>query len=436
MKACSPRLLSAILVTLLSAAVSRAGTASGTVLNRTTGKPAANVELSLVDLQAGMAEVATAKSDAQGHFTFNNDGIGRGPMLVRAVYQGVTFNTALPPGRPSADVDVYEVSKDQKLLTIASHIVIFQPQGEKLIGAEENVIQNTSQPQQAFFRSEGDFEFAIPEKATLQQISTVSSTGMSVQQAPIDKGKGRNAIAYAFRPGETSIRLSYEIAYPGSATSVKLTAVYPGVKMLVVAPPGVTITGDGLTQAGQEQGMMLYAHQPLDAKAGFTVSVSGVGAPQAADAGAETSAGAGGPQGRGMPQEGNSRTQGPDVQAVPGRLNDLKWPLLIGFGALFALAAILLSRKQVVVAHVPAEEHDAPVTATSRKKSPKPQAAPAPDAAASVAAVNAQVNSSLDSLKDQVFRLELRKQAGTISDAEYASEKERVEKLLRDLVRG
>jgi hypothetical protein len=137
-----------------------------------------------------------------------------------------------------------------------------------------------------------------------------------------------------------------------------------------------------------------------------------------------------------MPQEGNSRTQGPDVQAVPGRLNDLKWPLLIGFGALFALAAILLSRKQVVVAHVPAEEHDPPLTAAPAKKSAKAKAALAPDAAASVAAVNAQVSASLDSLKDQVFRLELRKQAGTISDEEYAREKVRVEKLLRDLVRG
>jgi hypothetical protein len=56
--------------------------------------------------------------------------------------------------------------------------------------------------------------------------------------------------------------------------------------------------------------------------------------------------------------------------------------------------------------------------------------------AASVASVNAQVNSSLDTLKDEVFRLELRKQAGTISDEDYAREKTRVEKLLRDLVRG
>jgi len=50
--------------------------------------------------------------------------------------------------------------------------------------------------------------------------------------------------------------------------------------------------------------------------------------------------------------------------------------------------------------------------------------------------VNAQVNANLESLKEDVFRLELRKQAGTISDEDYAREKARVEKLLRDLVRG
>jgi hypothetical protein len=50
--------------------------------------------------------------------------------------------------------------------------------------------------------------------------------------------------------------------------------------------------------------------------------------------------------------------------------------------------------------------------------------------------VDAAVGSSLDSLKDQIFRLELRRQAGTISEEEYAQERARAEKVLRDLVRG
>ena len=46
------------------------------------------------------------------------------------------------------------------------------------------------------------------------------------------------------------------------------------------------------------------------------------------------------------------------------------------------------------------------------------------------------MNSNLDSLKDTLLRIELRRQAGTISDEEYARERGRAEQLLRDLVQG
>lgn len=437
MKALWPRLL-LLTFTGLFAAATYAGTLSGTVINRTTGKPTPNVDLTLLSPTQGMREVGSSKSDAQGRFTVTNDAIGMAPILIRATFHDVSYNTFAPPGRPEIEVEIYELSKDPMTVTVASHIVIFQPGSDKLIGAEEYVIQNNSQPPQAYFRSDGNFEFAIPEQGKLQQISTVTSTGMPVQQASIDKGKGLYAIAFPFRPGETSIRLSYELPYSGNAANMKLTAIYPGVKTLVVVPPGVTITGEGLTAAGQEQGMLLYAHQPLAAKASFTVNLSGVAAPQSAEAGASDAQGQGG-----MPQEGNSRTQTQDVQAVPGRLSEFKWPLLILLLAGFGGLAILLSRKQVVVVQGLAEDQEVPAPAVNTKKSAKAKPAPAPPpssapavGAASIAAVNALVSSSLDSLKDEVFRLELRKQAGTISDEEYAREKVRVEKLLRDLVRG
>ncbi len=429
-------------LTVFFASAAAAGTLSGTVINRTTGKPTPNIDLTLLSPTQGMRELGSAKSDAEGHFTVTNESIGMAPVLVRATYHDVSYNTFAPPGRPNVDVEIYELSKDIKTITVASHIVIFQPGNDKLIGAEEYVIQNTSQPPEAYFRTEGNFEFAIPPDAKLQQVATVNASGMSVQQASIDKGKGLIAIAYPFRPGETSIRLSYELPYPGNTANLKLTAIYPGVKTLVVVPPGVTVTGDGLTAAGQEQGMFLFAHEPLSAKASFNVKVSGVMTPQAAEAGGDSqTAGQGG-----MPQEGNSRTQTQDVQAVPGRLNDFKWPLFTLLLAGFAGLAILLGRKKVVFVPGFADEHDAPIPAPS-KKTAKSKSAPAAAAAiselatqpvltASVASISAQVNANLETLKDEVFRLELRKQAGTISDQDYAREKARVEKLLRDLVRG
>ncbi len=429
-----PRILFAILAGFLAVSAAYAGTVHGTVINRTTGKPAPDIPLTLLNPTAGMVEVGSSKSDAQGQFSVTSDAIGMGPILIRATYKDNSFNTFLPPGRPEVDVDIYETSKDAKSITADSHIVIFQPSGDKLIGAEEYHVQNSSNPPVAYFRSEGNFDFAIPDGATLQQVSTISSLGMSVPQASIDKGKGRYAIAYPFRPGETSIRLSYEIAYPGNAASVKLPATYGGLKMLVVAPPGVSVSGDGLKSAGQEQGMMVYTHEPLAAKASLLLQLSGIGNARAADAG--------GAQGQQGGQEGNSRTESENIQVVPGRLDDLKWPLMIGLAALFALGAVLLSRKQVVVAAGPAGElEDVPIA--PRKASAKvgkpvtaAGAAPTGDTASGVGEVNAQVSANLDALKETIFRLELRKQAGTISEEEYARERARVEKLLRDLVHG
>ena len=74
------------------------------------------------------------------------------------------------------------------------------------------------------------------------------------------------------------------------------------------------------------------------------------------------------------------------------------------------------------------------MTKSEESGDPNPAVAAAPSP--SLADVDAAVGVSLDSLKDQIFRLELRRQAGTISEEEYAQERARTEKVLRDLVRG
>ena len=73
-----------------------------------------------------------------------------------------------------------------------------------------------------------------------------------------------------------------------------------------------------------------------------------------------------------------------------------------------------------------------PLTAAAPPLAP----AAAPGAATSVATVEREVELSLDGLKDRLFRLELRRQAGTISEEDYARERNQTEQVLRELVRG
>jgi hypothetical protein len=416
-----------LLLSVFFAAAAQAGTLSGTVINRTTGKPEPNVALDLLSPTAGMSELATTKSDAQGHFSVTKDSIGMAPILIRATFHDVSFNTFAPPGRPNIDVEVFDISKDPKTISVPSHVIIFEPQDNKLVGAEEYDVQNSSQPPVAYFRPEGNFDFAIPANAAMGQVTTTATMGMSVAQASIDKGKGHFAIAYPFRPGQTNVRLSYQLPYTNNSASLALPATYPGTKMLVVVPPGVTVTGDGLVAAGQEQGMMVFTHDPLPAKGILAVNVSGT--PSAAPAGAD--------QGQPQPQEGNSR-QGQEVVAAPSRLDSLKWYIFAGLAALFAMGALLLSRKQIVVPAVDVDDEPASQKSPAANSIKSSQASAASTSAPSnlSAAVEQQVAQTMESLKEQIFRLELRRQAGTISEDDYTREKARIDQLLRNLVQG
>ena len=183
--------------------------------------------------------------------------------------------------------------------------------------------------------------------------------------------------------------------------------------------------------------MNLYSRGDVLAGTLVAVNVSGTAPPPGASAGAEP-----GPQGRDAQQSGGE-SAAVSIQQVPGRLDVLKWPLILGFVCVFGLLAILLARRPVVAVagSMPAGE-DAPAAKPKKSKaiatSALPEsAAPGPtNGPASVAEVDAAIGTSLDALKDRLFRLELRRQAGTISEAEYAQERARAEKVLRDLVRG
>ncbi len=405
----------------------QAGTVHGIVKNGTTGKAGAGIEVILIQLQGGMQPVANSKTDSQGQFTFEHPSLGAQPMLIRAVFHGVNFHQPVPPGKNEIEVEIFDPTQDPKTITVPTHIVILQPNGSNLIVGEEYSVQNNSNPKQAYFRADGNFNFAVPDKANLQQAAAWGPSGMPVVQATIDKTKNRYAIAFAFRPGENGVRYSYELPYAGSTATVKFPTVYPGAKLLVLAAPSVQVSGDGLEPGGQEQGMNIYGRESLPANTEFAVNVSGTAPPQNARGDSEAGSA---PQA----QQGGGPVAGPvTVEQIPGRLDVLKWPLIGGFLGLFALGAILLARRPVVAVAGGAPVGGANEAPVKPKKANIVATAPAP---AKLEELDAAVGVSLDSLKDQIFRLELRRQAGTISEAEYAQERARAEKVLRDLVRG
>ena len=88
---------STLAVGLLSCAFAQAAQVSGTVTDKTTGKPAAGDTVAMLDVQAGMGEVAHATTDAHGHYSMNEP--GPGPYLIRVTHQGAGYFHRRAAGR-------------------------------------------------------------------------------------------------------------------------------------------------------------------------------------------------------------------------------------------------------------------------------------------------------------------------------------------------
>jgi hypothetical protein len=413
------------LLLLISVAAAQAGTVTGVVHNGTnSNKIAPGVDVLLIQLQGGMSVVASTKTDADGRYHFDNPGIGQGPMLIRAVYRGVFFHQPLTPGTSNVDVTVYEPTTNPAAIQVPLRLLVFQPNGDKLMVGEEYSVQNNSSPPAAYFKQDGNFEFTIPQGAELDQVSTFGPSGMPVRQGTIDKGKGRYAISYAFQPGQNGVRISYIVPYAGNHAQFRESSTYDAQRVLLVIPPTMQVASAGFNAAGTEQGYNVFSKESMKVGNGFDVTVSGTAPPPSENSAASSS------------DQVNGRDSAPDttLETAPARLDDEKWILLGGLAAIFAVGVGLLLRKPVpgvVTATTPAAPKGRKAQRAAQAK-----AAPAAPAPPPVEKVKQEVNSNLDSLKDTLLRLELRRQAGTITDAEYALERGRAEQLLRDLVQG
>jgi hypothetical protein len=434
--------LASLLVCVLASSAF-AGTVSGTIRNGTTGKPAAGVDVILIQLQGTMQPVAQTKTDANGHYELSHPALGTGPMLIRAVYRGVNYHEPAMPGKSTVDVEVFEPTDNPSALKIEIHAAILQPSGNDLVVGEEFRVQNSTQPPVAYYRADGSFVFSLPEGAQLGDVSAVGTSGMPVIQQPVDKGKNEKAIFFPFRPGETDVRVSYKLPYAGNQAAIRFSSPYAVGQFGVFAPPTVQVSGEGLTMAGQDQGLNAYVRGAVPANTVVAVNVSGTAPPLPQNSGAPAPSGDDS-QNPSVNSRAESSNAAPvaSITAQPARLDSLKWVLIGGFASIFVLGVIYLWRQpQIAVSSAggtaspipgPALANPLPAPMVVAMHSPSPSAV----AAAAVPNLDREVRGSLDELKDVLFRLELRREAGTITQDDYTRERDRVQTVLRDLVKG
>ncbi|MGB0064052.1 MAG: carboxypeptidase regulatory-like domain-containing protein, partial [Terracidiphilus sp.] len=153
---------------MFAAALAQAATVTGTVTDKTTGKPAAGDPVVLVEPMTGMSEVGHATTDAAGHYSLNLPGAV--PYLVRVTHQGADYFIPAPQGGGTGDISVYDVAPKVDGVSIAEHVTGIESDNGQLRVVERYDLHNLSNPPRAQW-STHSFEVVLPDDAVLGDVS-------------------------------------------------------------------------------------------------------------------------------------------------------------------------------------------------------------------------------------------------------------------------
>ncbi len=427
----------AVAATLIFAsALARAASINGTVTDKTTNKPATGDTVVLLDVQAGMAEVAHAKTDAQGHYSLDEP--GPGPYLVRVTHQGAGYFIAAPQGGGNGDIPVYDVAAKVKGVYIEADVLEVETQNGQLSVNERYLVHNLSSPPVTQWSPKG-FEIVLPPDAEVNGAGAQRPGGLptSVNVTPTGE-KGHFIFNFPIQPDngdkDTMLQISYDLPYSAGQYTFHAQASLPTDDLAVLLPKSMTFTGG---VGGQFQSInddptvqtYLLKNEPVGKTVAFTVSGTG-NIPREAQNGQQQAA-------DNSAADGNGGQPGGGIGApidTPDPLSKYKWWILGGLGLLLAAAAAFLLRKPVGVPAMAAAGGGFAGPEVSPVAYPAPtRQAPmgAASAFAAQTAPEARNAALLNALKEELFALESEKIAGTLAPNEYDVTKAALETVLR-----
>jgi hypothetical protein len=351
---------------MLLSAMPALAAVDGVVVNQTTGKPAKEATVTLYKLgQAGPEALESVHTDGEGKFTIKQDASG-GPHNLQATFDGVTYAHVIRPGSPTSGIvlNVYAASKQPGEAKVAQHFFILQPsQGQMLI---TEVYTYKNEGKTAYNNTDnGTLKFYLPPAAKgVVKVQAKGPNGMPLEQLAQKTAKSDiYKVDFAIKPGETQFELSYMVPYesPGRFGSKDVAG---GSEIILVAPSGVTVKGDGVEFDRQEPRSQASIYRVK--KASFEIEVSGEMA--ASETGGDDNQSAGPALEQVMPKL-FSQVKGD--AGFFSKVLAVKWILLLAFSIL-GLGFALLYRQQAPVEaasapELPGRDRQATVAAPKEK---------------------------------------------------------------------
>lgn len=229
---------------------------AGVVLNGTTGRPQSGVEVTLMKLEQGMMPLGTTRANASGNFHFEQE-VADSPIMLRADFEGVTYNQMIPPGGRLGDVKVTVYASAKATAEAGApgqHVVVLEPSGREMIVNESFLFRNDSQPPVTYVDArQGALRFYLPPEAKgIVQVNAAGPGGMPLRETPQKTGQPDiYKVVFPIKPGDSRIDLVYLVPYQSPMEFI-IRNLHPGARTRIAAPSGVTVSGEGLESVGEE----------------------------------------------------------------------------------------------------------------------------------------------------------------------------------------
>jgi hypothetical protein len=259
------------------------GKISGQVMNGTTGSPVSNQKLQLLMPRGGMQQVATAVTDASGHFTIAaNDLATDSFYLLQATYQGVNYHAPVKfddRGQAQADITVFDATRTAPPVRIQSARIILNAEGDKVHVQEMFAIRNSADPPRSYVNSGGTFFIHLAKTTSDPTAAVAGLMNMPLPEAMNPgKGPGDFSIQYPLKPGLTVMMVAYDTDYASNKLNFADSVAYPiDTAELLVSPSNLSLDSALFKAAGAdaESGSQKYVAENVPPNAELTASVSG-----------------------------------------------------------------------------------------------------------------------------------------------------------------
>ena len=271
------------LILQLLVGLSFAGDLRINIINGTKNESGNADRVALIDLTAGMAEIASA-SNVVKSTTFSDVASGaQSQYLVRATLSGVNYSAMFVPTAGvtawETSLTVYESSDIIRDVKVSVPFFVIYGFEDRLYIQKRIVLENASSPPVTFSAIPGLAKVHLPKNILELENLTFKSGTMPVRTAPIDTESGQ-VLPNPIKPGLSEIDMAYYTPYDPNGTALSELVGYDIEHFHVyIMPLDLSISAPGLSREGtdNENGLAIYAIEGVKAGTMLEFQVSGKG---------------------------------------------------------------------------------------------------------------------------------------------------------------